>query len=60
MVAAIFLSCLAWATLVLFFLLLARISAKPVPTPPSIESKKRWAYQLTTSKTIFTGAHLSS
>ena len=49
MVAAIFLSCLAWATLVLFFLLLVKISAKPVPTPTSIESKRGWAYQLTTS-----------
>jgi hypothetical protein len=34
MLTAIFLFCLAWGMLVFFFILLARIGAKPVPTPP--------------------------
>jgi hypothetical protein len=38
MVFTILLSCLTWGTVVLFFVFLVRISARPVPTPPSIES----------------------
>lgn len=50
MVSAIFLLCLTWGTLVLFFLLLVRIGAKPAPTPPSIESKSGWAHHTKTTK----------
>jgi hypothetical protein len=46
-------------TLVLFFLLLVRIGAKPVPTPPSIESKRGWAHQLKTTKATLVRAPLA-
>jgi len=59
MMPAILLSCLAWGTLVLFFLLLVRIGAKPIPTPPSIESKRGWAHQLRTTKATLARAPLS-
>jgi hypothetical protein len=59
MLAAIFLSCLAWGILVLFFLLLVKIGSNPVPTPPSIESDNGWAHQVRTSKAALTPAQLS-
>jgi hypothetical protein len=38
---------LAWGMVALFFVLLVKIGAKPVPTP---ESKSAWAHHIKTSR----------
>jgi hypothetical protein len=60
LVTAIFLSCLAWGVLVVYFLLLLRIGSIEVPKPSSIKGEGGWAHQPRTSEAPFTGALLSS
>lgn len=42
--AILFLSFLAWGMVVFFFILLVRISVKPLPAPPNLRCKERRAF----------------
>jgi hypothetical protein len=56
MMTALF--CVGWGVVAVYFVLLVGIGAKPIPTPPLIESNSGLTQQMRTTKRLHTGSTL--